>query len=273
MSFVGASQPLIYDRIGHADFGVVASIEFDPDQIERFLGPLDGIAAAIRRGPAHAVHVIKSDERVIGFYVLHPDLRDGACWWLGWFAIDYRMQGRGFGRASMAHIMSSLRRITNCHRVRLLVAPDNLYARRLYEQASFRPVGTSSGGELVLEAKLSGASTNETLLTVMIRLVATPGHRCHVGRLRRLVGPYAAPSIGVERGPPPAFSACGLVCTVVDPLHPALLPPVPHTAAMLLSCSASCCGTVRRWLVFCLCVMNKEVIKCAWQVSHTRHFD
>jgi len=58
---------------------VVASLELDPDHVERFLGPLEDIATAVRKGLAHAVFTIRTDERVIGFYVLHPDLRDAAC--------------------------------------------------------------------------------------------------------------------------------------------------------------------------------------------------
>jgi len=182
------------------------------------------------------------------------------------------MQGRGFGRASMAHILSSLRRIPHCRRVRLLVAPDNLYARRLYEQASFRPVAMSGSGELVLEAKLSGTAIREVRLVVMIRLVATPGHRCHVGRLRSSVGPYAAPTIGVERGPPP-LSIRGLVCTVVDPPHPLLFPlgliaprcafPAPHHVAARFACGFGRDPGIT----------DKEVVKCLWQFGHSRSFD
>ena len=112
----------------------------------------------------------------------------------------------------MAHLLAGLRRIPYCRRVRLLVAPEYRCARRLYEQASFRRVAVSSSGELILEAKLSGTFTDEGPLAVMIRLVAAPGHQCHVGRLRSAVGPYAAPTIGVERGPPTPFMLPHCAC-------------------------------------------------------------
>lgn len=202
MSSSGAFAPLGYKRLGRADAGVIDAIDLDPDQVRRFLGPLKDIAAAVRKGPAHAMFAIERNARVIGFYVLHPDSRDGACWWLGWLALDRHQQGLGFGRAAMAHIMSSLRRIASCRRVRLLVAADNLAAMRLYGQASFRRVGVSKGSEIILEAALAHVQEAVALLVAAIGIVVTPGSLCHAGRLRLLAGPHEARVIGVSRGPP-----------------------------------------------------------------------
>lgn len=202
MSSFGASAPLVYKRLSRADAGVIDTIDLDPDQVRRFLGPLKDIVAAVRKGPAHAMFTIERSTSVIGFYVLHPDRRDGACWWLGWLALDRHQQGLGFGRAAMLHIMSNLRRIASCRRVRLLVAADNLGAMRLYGQASFRRVGVSTGGEVILEAALAHVQEVVALLAAAIGVVVTPGSLCHAGRLRLLAGPHEARVIGVSRGPP-----------------------------------------------------------------------
>ena len=178
-----------------------ASIALDPEQVERFLGPLPDILAAVRSGPAHAMFAIEAGPGLVGFYVLHPDRRDAACWWLGWLALDRGAQGHGYGRAALAHAMASLRRVAGCRRVRLLVAPDNALALRLYARAAFRRVGVHGSGELVLEAPLPGAPAG-ALLAVAIRVLLTAGHACHEGRLRSSAGPYAARMIGVQRGPP-----------------------------------------------------------------------
>lgn len=202
MSSFGASASLVYRRLRRADAGVIDTIDLDPDQVRRFLGPLKDIVAAVRKGPAHAMFTIERSAGVIGFYVLHPDRRDGACWWLGWLALDRHQQGLGFGRAAMLHIMSNLRRIASCRRVRLLVAADNLGAMRLYGQASFRRVGVSTGGEVILEAALAHVQEVVALLAAAIGVVVTPGSLCHAGRLRLLAGPHEARVIGVSRGPP-----------------------------------------------------------------------
>jgi len=202
MSTFGAHLPLVYERLDRANLGAITAIELDPDHVERFLGPLEDIATAVRNGPAHAMFAIKVDSGVIGFYVLHPDRRNAACWWLGWFALDRRKQGLGLGRAALAHILSSLRRIAGCRRVRLLVAPDNIHAMRLYTQASFQRVGISGSGELILEARLPVPLAASMLPITILSFVVTPGTSCHVGRLRLSAGPYAARMIGVSRGPP-----------------------------------------------------------------------
>lgn len=202
MSSTGASSPLAYRRLSRADAGVIDTLDLDPDQVQRFLGPLADIVAAVHKGPAHVMVAIERHAGAIGFYVVHPDRRDGACWWLGWLALDRHQQGLGFGRAAMAHIMSSLRQITSCRRVRLLVAADNIGAMRLYGQALFRRVGVSAGGELILEAALTHAQVVVAFLAVAIGVVVTPGSLCHSGRLRLLAGPHEARVIGVSRGPP-----------------------------------------------------------------------
>jgi GNAT superfamily N-acetyltransferase len=204
MSSHSGFAPLSYRRIGRADLNVILGLELDPAQIEQFLGPLADILATVRRGLAHLLVGIEAEDALVGFYVLHPDRRDRSCWWLGWFAIDRRAQGRGYGTKAMQHIMSRIRHIAGCRRVRLLVAAENAGARRLYERTGFQPAAVlPETGELILECELpDGAPTLPT--GALICLVSEARRVFQHVRLRQTVGPYAAPVIGVERGPPPA---------------------------------------------------------------------
>ncbi len=154
MSPYRGPSPLSYRRIGLAELGVAASLELEHEQVERFLGPLSDILQAIRRGLAHSMIGIEAAGELIGFYVIHPDARDQSCWWLGWFAIDRRKQGRGYGRVAMAAIMDRLRRVGNCRRIRLLVAPENATALSLYRRAGFQCTGAwQATGELIMECR------------------------------------------------------------------------------------------------------------------------
>lgn len=208
MSPPRGSEPLRFGRIGRAEIGLIAHLELEPTQSERFLGPLDDIAAAVRGGPVHLVMGISAGGCTVGFYVLHPDRRDAACWWLGWFALDRRHQGRGYGRDAMAHIVGTLRRIDRCRRVRLLVDGSNAPALRLYLGAGFRPVGTHRTGELVLEAGLDRLDRAVTAPAPAASTQPKRVRRKH--RVRRPHGPHAAFCIGFERGPPcPAGAAPG----------------------------------------------------------------
>ena len=198
----GAS-PLSYHPICRADIGVVSGLELEPEQVEQYLGPIEDIQAAIRRGLVHTVIGIKADDTLAGFYVLHPDRRDSACWWLGWFALDRRQQGRGFGRMALARIMTHVGRIVGCRRVRLLVVPTNSRAIRLYEQAGFRQIGVNALGEFILEAVLFSVATFQDIIA-LLRASSVSKRARRAGRLRLSPGPHAALTIGVERGPPVA---------------------------------------------------------------------
>ena len=204
MSSQWANQPVAYERVDRSGLAaLVSSIELDPDHVDRFLGPLDEIVTAVQAGLAHAMVSIRTDAGVIGYYVLHPDRRDSACWWLGWLALDRRVQGCGLGRRCMARIMAEFRRMPGCRRARLLVARDNCGALRLYERAGFQEVGVDGRtGELILEAILPGPVAACRLLAGLIRICCKPGHLSHPGRLRLSAGPFAARVIGVERAPP-----------------------------------------------------------------------
>ncbi len=194
---------LTYRRLARAELTHVARLHLDPHQVERFLGPLEDIVTAVDRGPAHSMIAIEAAGELVGFYVVHPDRRDASCWWLGWFALDCRQQGHGYGHATMRAILHRLRHVDRCRRVRLLVSPDNTSARHVYERAGFHLAGTlPSTGELVLQLVMPGSTPvpaggfDRPLVVVRSR---------RAGRERRLrptVGPHAARVIGVERGPP-----------------------------------------------------------------------
>ena len=198
--------PLAYRRLARSQHGEIALLSLDPSQVERFLGPLTDILAALRRGPAHALFTIDAAGEPIGFYVVHPDARDRSCWWLGWLALDQHQQGRGYGRRALLDILTHLRRIVGCQRVRLLVSADNVPARSLYSCAGFVQVGQDAGTrELVLELGLGSVCRNiQAKAHSLARAVAGAFRTFRHRRLRMIAGPHAAWTIGVERGPPMA---------------------------------------------------------------------
>ena len=151
------------------------------------------------------VAILAGSGSVVGFYVIHPELRDPSCWWLGWLAMDRRNQGCGYGRLALGDAIQRMRRIPSCRRIRLLVAPDNRPARRLYEHAGFEQVGLwASTGELILEFSLPDPANVEGNEAFVLQAVAARARRVfRHRRLRLTAGPHAAWVIGVERGPPP----------------------------------------------------------------------
>ncbi len=155
MSSARGLAPLSFRRLARSELDCVHSLEFTPTQVERFLGPLDEIVAAVRHGPAHQMVGIEEGPDLIGFFAIHPDRRDGTRWWLGWFGIDSRRQGGGRGAQAVAAIMDRLRQLGVCREIRLLVAPENQAALRLYRRAGFVLHGLSRRtGEFVMRCVL-----------------------------------------------------------------------------------------------------------------------
>lgn len=209
MSTHGGASPLSYRRIARPDLAVVGSLELDTEQVRRFLGPLADIVDAVRHGLAHSMIGVEVSGEFAGFYVIHPDVRDHSCWWLGWFAIDRRRQGCGYGRAVMTAIMERLRCVDGCRRVRLLVSPENARALALYREAGFRRVDVlQKTGELIMEHSVVGCGRGGVRVTRAAQNLSI--HSIHAGPGTTRVC-SAARVRGAIHGPPNALqdSVCG----------------------------------------------------------------
>lgn len=205
MSAHRGPEPLNYHRVGRADLGAIARLDLDPDQMERFFDPLDVVIAAVRAGSAHTLIAIEADAKPIGFYALHPDRRDASCWWLGWFALQRRQQGRGYGRRVMARIMACLGRIPHCRRVRLLVTPDNAPALRLYASMGFRRIGMNAPDEIIMEAVLGGYARRDSVATLLRRPSSHARRASQIFRRRLWPVAHEVRAIAIERGPPRSY--------------------------------------------------------------------
>ena len=189
----------LFQPIAHADLGRLSTLHLDG--AERFLEPLAEILQFVRLGPAHTVVGILADGELAGFYVVHPDRRDRACWWLGWLAIDSRHQGAGLGRAAMAAVMARLRQINGCRRIRLLVAPENAPALRLYQRAGFKPVDTwPATGETVMQCVQPQTTPSEQRVDLVLNAYSLI--QAMWLRLWRRGAPPAAQLSGEFHGPP-----------------------------------------------------------------------
>ena len=191
-----------FQRIQRSRIDQILQIELDPVQVESFLGPMDDILTAVRHGLTHGMVGIHVDGLLIGFWVLHRDPRDAAVWWLGWFAMDHRQQGRGYGRQAMAAIMQAFQKLPGCRQARLLVSPLNLGAKRLYEAWGFRQIGIHPvTGELIMECRVASGFPGSDLASCPPPTMAARVRRARRGP-RLEAGPHAVRMVGVERGPP-----------------------------------------------------------------------
>ncbi|RYY06330.1 MAG: GNAT family N-acetyltransferase [Alphaproteobacteria bacterium] len=157
MSTVPGHARLTCRMLGNTELDRVLSLKFPVEQLDRYLGSLEDIVAAVRRGAAHRLIGIEDDGALVGFYAIHPDKRDFSRWWLGWFGIDQSHQGGGRGARVMRDVVARLKRIPSCREIRLLVAPENAGALRLYQRAGFLLHGLShETAELIMRLVLPG---------------------------------------------------------------------------------------------------------------------
>jgi diamine N-acetyltransferase len=204
MPSLRARKALRFHQIGKNRLDLVGRMELDAGQVEDYLGPLPDILDAVRQGIWHSLVGIQADDRMIGFYVTHPDRRDTACWWLGWFIIARSHQGLGLGRSILERIKARLASVPGSRRMRLIVVPGNQGAIALYRKAGFRIVGSlPDTGDLVMECelRLGCPALAPAFLPATCPIASRRGRRRM--RLRPRSGPPAARVIGIERGPPP----------------------------------------------------------------------
>lgn len=69
--------------------------------------------------------------------------------------IDYRYQGKGYGRKALEKVLEEMMRIRDCRAVCLSFDPLNDTGRKLYESFGFRDTGRIVDGELLYRLELA----------------------------------------------------------------------------------------------------------------------
>jgi diamine N-acetyltransferase len=93
---------------------------------------------------------IYDNDKMVGFimHAYEPDTVN--MYWINGFFIDHMYQGRGYGRAALAKMISWIKtKCPKCGEIRLTVHKDNHHARKLYKNFGFSPTGEIWGEEEV----------------------------------------------------------------------------------------------------------------------------
>lgn len=109
-------------------------------------------------GATWEASLIYAGEMMVGFVELAYEPDTPHQYWVFHYFIDQRYQGRGYGRAALAHFISHVREHhPDCQMLQLVVHPENARAQRLYTSAGFRPTGALRWGEPVFQLSLRDA--------------------------------------------------------------------------------------------------------------------
>lgn len=182
--------------------------EIEEHQLDWFV-PLPDIADELTAHRDRLGFVLQAGGEKVGFFVVTRDLRDRSCWWLSYFLLDRRRQGRGYGTAAFRAILTYLANREGCRRIRLQVTPGNDKARALYLRAGFEETGLAAGDgddilELALDAGTGWVAGDEagSLLSVAHRTGRSLGHHRDRGvPTRHLPGRRRAETLATA-GPP-----------------------------------------------------------------------
>jgi len=93
---------------------------------------------------------IYADDTMVGF-VMHGREAETGFDWIIRLMIDARYQGRGYGRATMLEVLSTLKQSPDSKGIKISYEPENRTAERLYAQLGFRPTGEIEEGEVVAQ--------------------------------------------------------------------------------------------------------------------------
>ena len=94
---------------------------------------------------------IYNEDVIVGFLMYGRDDLDGELvWMLLRFMIDYRFQGKGYGRAALQLFIDYIRSKTGCRVLYTSIIPGNNIAQNLYSSLGFEERGDLEDGELVL---------------------------------------------------------------------------------------------------------------------------
>jgi diamine N-acetyltransferase len=151
-----AEQAMSFHRLDLAHLSEIAGLQVEESQLP-FFAPTEEIVAEAIRNSDRIPMAIRVDGVLVGFFVFHKDRRRGRTWWLAWFMLDKRQQGKGYGKAAFRRIVRLLATRPQCERVRLQVTPGNDGARSIYVRAGFEDTDEAIDGDDVLELPVAEA--------------------------------------------------------------------------------------------------------------------
>jgi diamine N-acetyltransferase len=93
---------------------------------------------------------IYAHDTMVGFVMYGRETETGFDWIIR-LMIDARHQGRGYGRAAMLQVLSTLSESPDAKGIKISYEPTNRTAERLYAQLGFRPTGEIEEGEVVAQ--------------------------------------------------------------------------------------------------------------------------
>ncbi len=137
------------ERVRQEDHAQVIALYPHPHQQDYVASNEESLEEA-EENPACVPFVIRAKGEPVGFAMYALDEDDGN-YWIYRLMINTRHQGKGYGCMALGQLLDLISKLPDCPFVVLGLHPENVGARKLYEQAGFRMTGEIIGGELIMK--------------------------------------------------------------------------------------------------------------------------
>ncbi len=139
--------------VNRANFRACVDLEVASEQ-EGFVATNVFSIAQAKVEPTWVPLAIVNGDEVVGFAMYGLDVESGQ-WWIIRIMIGTEHQGRGFGAAALASLISRLAEREGATEIRLGCVIGNDRAKRSYERHGFRETGEVEDGEAVMRLAIS----------------------------------------------------------------------------------------------------------------------
>ena len=139
------------------------SLKVSESQSEYIASNESSLEAAKENADVARPFVIYVDGVAVGFtmFAFEPDYEDpDDRYWLWRFMIDERLQGKGYGSASLQEIIKYFKE-NGANNIRLSTKESNVNALSLYRKAGFKDTGEMNDEEIVLKLDLLNEDPSE----------------------------------------------------------------------------------------------------------------
>mgnify|MGYP000868103793 CR=1 FL=1 len=113
--------------------------------------------AEVQFYPTYTPYALFHHETMVGFAVFGHLPDSPTKWWIALLIIDHRHQGKGYGRAALTAIITSIQgQAPNCHEIALSYKPENTVAERIYLSVGFEKTDEiDEHGQVTMRLKLA----------------------------------------------------------------------------------------------------------------------
>lgn len=99
------------------------------------------------------IKAVYSEDTMVGF-VMYGYCYEDNIYEICRLMIDYKYQGRGYGKAALEKVIQEMKDFENCNEIFLSFDPENNIGQRLYESFGFKDTGNTVEGELLYSLSL-----------------------------------------------------------------------------------------------------------------------